>query len=503
MRTTTSDRLALALAAVALLSGCERDFCVPADGSRSTLFVNPPEYGRNGTTDRHLFGTIQEALDSASADVPTTVCVASGTYYEELTIRGNTRLLGEATGDVLIRPPQTRLTALPSAVDRTMLTVHSADGQPISIRRVDIGGAAICADVSGDGAVTFDDTRLTGCGLGLRATGGTLTVRSTPIKDHGLQGVLLTDMARADFIDGELFGDGGVVDPGDGVEGYAQAPTLSGVGLGGALIASGVTDLRLRGMLVHGRAWTDALISVTGGTLSVTDTRIDLLGLARGGHTPAFQTSNANVALDRVTLDGQGHGLLHAAGTDRTVTISNLSWRDDQPLEDPDAPGARPAIVQLDLSSSDPLDPIGTGTGQSALELRHVSVNASAPTVVIGVGADDLRLLAFNSVFWGVGDGNVIDGPATLGLGFGNVLTDDTTLTGDNIIDPNHVDFFAPGFGATRYNVPASDGPLRCKGANLTNQAVDLLGNPRPYDDGQGTFKLPDLGAIELQEPCP
>ncbi len=484
------------------LSGCASDFCVPTDGSLVTMIVNPVETGRNGTTNQHLYGTIQEALDAASADVATTVCVASGTYYEQLTVRGNTRLVGEATGDVFVRPPQTDLDALPSAVDRTLLRVLSEADRPISIKRIDVGGAAICADIQGDGAVSIQDARLTGCALGLRATGGSLTLRRTPIKNHSLQGVLLTDMDSAAFFEGELFHNGSDQAPGVDVDGYERAPSLSGVALGGALRASGVAELSLSGMLLSDRAWTDDLVRVDGGRLTVTDTRIDLLGLARGGSTPALRTADAHVTIDRVTLDGQGHGLLHATGTDRSVTVSNVAWRDDQPLEDPDAPGARPAIVQLDLSSTDPEDPLGTGTGQSTFEARHVSVNASSPTLFAGVGADDLKLLAINSVLWGIGDGMAIDGPATHGLGFGYLLTDDTTLTGENIIDPNHLDFFTPGFGDTRYNVPASDGPVRCRGVNLSNQRLDLLGNPRPFEGGD-VAKAPDLGAIELQEACP
>lgn len=489
-----------------LLPGCAADFCIPADGSRQTLIVNPAETGRNGTANQMLYGTIQEALDAASIDVPTTVCVASGTYYEQLTVRANTHLLGEATGDVFVRPPQTDLGVLPSAVDRTLLTVESAVDRPITVQRLDVGAAGICADISGDGSVALEDVRLTGCGLGLRATGGSLSVLRSPIKNHTVQGALLRGLDRAEFVDGELFHNGSDVQPGTDVTDYERAAVLSGVSLGGSLVAVDVADLVLSGMLVDGAAWTDALVSLERGALKIADTRVDLRGLARGGTGAAFITIDADVDIDRLTLHGQGHGLLHATGADRSVRVSNLSWRDDQPLEDPDEPGERPAIVQLDLSSTDPddpEDPDDVPTGESVFEARHLSINASSPTVVFGVGADDLKLLVFNSVLWNVGEGNAIQGPDTVGLGFGHVLTDDGLLEGDNLIGPDHVDFFTPGFGGTRHNVPAIDGPVRCRGANLSNQRLDLLGNPRPFDDGEGTFKLPDLGAVELQEPCP
>ena len=438
--------------------------------------------------------------------MPTTVCVASGTYYEQVVVRANTRLLGEATGDVFLRPPQTDLGGLPSTVDRTLLRVESEAARPVVIQRIDIGGAGVCSDVTGDGSVTFEDVRLTGCGLGLRASGGSLSLLRSPIKNHTVQGVILNGLDSAEFVDGELFNNGGDVDPGAGVEGYARADALSGVALGGSLLARDVADLVLRGMLVDGESWSDGLISLRGGALKVSDTRVDLRGLARGGTGPAFVTADADVDIESVTLHGQGHGLLKASGADRTVTIGNFSWRDDQPLEDPDEPGERPAIIQLDLTSSDPDDPdddTDLATGQSVFEGRHLSINASSRTVAFAVGADNLKLLVINSVLWGVGEGNAVQGAATLGLGFGFTLSDDALLTGQNLIGPNDIEYFTPGFDSSRNNLPATDGPVRCRGANLSNQRFDLFGNPRPYEDGCGTFKFPDLGAVEHQRPCP
>jgi hypothetical protein len=470
--------------------------------------VNPEETGRNGTSNPYLFGTIQEALDAADAAVSSTVCVASGTYYEQLVVRGNTRILGEATGDVFLRPPETNLDTLPSAVDRTLLTVQTAVDRPIIIERMDVGGAGVCADSSGDGALRFEDVRLTSCGLGLRATGGSLVVERTPIKNHSIQGVLLRDMTGATFVDSELFGNGGAATPtaDDEHPDYVRADVLSGVPQGGTLEARDVDDLTLRRMLIDDASWTDALILVDGGHLTVADTRIDLRGLARTGRDPAI-IADADIDIDRVTLHGQGHGLLRASGTDRLVRVSNLAWRDDQPLEDPDAPGERHPVVRLELASSNP-----GGDGQSAFEARHISVNASSPTVAIDVGADNLDVLVFNAILWGVGDANGIVGQTPTGLGFGNVLTDDGALAADpvvtvqNIIDPVHIDYFTPGFGPTRNNVPSSDGGARCKGQNLSGQGRDLLGNDRPFEGPEGPtspLKLPDLGAVELQEPCP
>lgn len=135
-----------------------------------------------------------------------------------------------------------------------------------------------------------------------------------------------------------------------------------------------------------------------------------------------------------------------------------------------------------------------------------MSIHATAPTQAIAVGADDLDLLVFNSVIHGVGDGGAISGPATVGLGWGYTLTDDSTVVGDNLLQPGDDAYGDPAFDDSRFNTPAADSPVRCAGINLADQARDLRENPRPFEDPDNPVtpaKNPDLGAIELQEPCP
>lgn len=470
----------LALAAVLLLcAGCGSDFCVPAESSFQTFFVTPPTLQRNHD-DHKSFATIQGALDAATGGLETTVCVEAGTYYEELTVPPFVRVIGAGMHAVRIRPPQTRRDAPPSTVDRVLLRTEPSAAGAVRVERLDLGGAAVCVDAQGEGLTRLVDVRIAGCALGLRASGGSLSMDRTPVKVNTIQGLLLRDLDRAQLRDVELIGNGAAQHPLLDVEGAEPAAALDSLAAGSSLRAQRVGTLIVEGTRLRAADYSGAAISIRDSDYTITDTTLQLAGLARSGQGPAFAISGGAGTLQRIIVQGQGHGFVLAQRDASDITVADSVWRDDYPLEDPDEPGTRPAIFDLQVGGS--------------IALSHTTIAATGDAVAFGL-LEPTELSVRNSIVWGFGPTRVLTGVEPTGDGFSYSLVDDQGISGEELVGATD-----PLLDPSSLRLPiARDSAARCTGAPVEFTDTDLLGNPRPFRDG----KRPDLGPIELQEDCP
>jgi hypothetical protein len=467
----------LILLSSAFLMGCgTADYCLLLDGTEQMLVVSPPEQPTNDTTNPRAYRTIQDALDAVRG-VPTTVCLAPGVYRENITVWGSTVLAGSGRSRTLLRPERPRAGRSPVTIDETLLTLAPPEGQQAEVVGLDLGGAAVCAEIIGAGRSTLTDVGLDNCGIGLRAHGsGPVDLIRTHVQGNRRVGLDLrdvgsvrvvgpTDLAfngRPDLLDDEL------------EEGVISA-RLDGVDRSGAVVARRVPDLSISGLRIEADRYGDAQISLLGSTGTVRDVVLDLRGLGELGDGAALHVSGGELLLQGVIARTQGQPLLTTGTAAPTLILDSVAWASSLPLTDGQTNATvGPALV----------------LGAADIDARHLTLQGSGVSAIRAIPETTLRVR--NSIIWGFS--TALTGEPG-GLGFGWTLTDDAELDGTELMlgeDPLLL---------TEGTVPgvAEDSPARCAGSPGVSAPLDAIGNPRPFESG----KSPDLGAIELQQPCP
>jgi hypothetical protein len=477
-------------------SGCVGpafDLCVPEADSVRVVHVQPPTRpGPDNGTVAGTFASIQDALDAVGGDRGrATVCVADGTYFEELTVPADTHLV--AAGAVRVRPPQTREAALPTKVDRVLLTLETGPEGPIVLDGFDLRRGGLCVDVKGDGAAVLRDTAIVDCAVGLRGRGGDVTLHEVMLENHSIRGLdLVTTTLRTES--GTT-----VLRNGRPELGHEQAALteldpdlgwIDGLAPGrGALIAVD-SDVTLADTTVNENEYVGGLLDVTGGTLTLRDVEIAVQRAASnpegfvsgdaGGDGPIVAATDATVDVDGLLARSARQGLFQLVGSD--LRAVNVDWSGRALNTTPEgAPG--PVVDAAD--------------GGSVL-LWHASVLGpeGAPGIRVG-GSEVIPVEVANSIVWGHGGGAgvAVDGAdPTLTLRYS--LFEDAGVVGNQMVSA-----VAPGWDEDPEGVLRLDptSPARCRGAGDLDVAVDLLGNPRPFEPD----KAPDLGALELQQACP
>ena len=485
-------RRALLLLAAGLLGCPASDACVPDRYLDRTFFVRPvSDPGPDNATVAHAFSSIQSALDAAGGGRGNaTVCVAAGTYYEELTVPAGTHLLAD-DDRVRLRPPQTRSDALPTDVDRVLLTLAADPEGPILISGLDVRGGGVCVDATGRNTIQIEDSVIADCAVGLRARGGArVTLSRTPVTDHVLRGVDAV-AAQVSLTSGSHLLRNGRPGPWHGREALAEASPDTAwskdlIAGRGALAAVDAT-IELDDLIVDESAFSDAVITLDGSSLLATRARLGaqrpaatvegFLAGDAGGLGPIVSLRSAAVVLHDVIARTEALGLVQFDGPGNGFSGTNLSWSGQRAVTSDGTAGA-----------------VASGTGDGTVLLDHATLLGPDDAWGIDLDGGPWQVELRNSILWGHTAGRGIRLPAGDAPTLQSVLAGDDTLTGDSLIlgqDPL-LDDTADGLGI------AADSPARCSGL-VGALLQDLNGDPRPFTDG----KAPDLGAIELQQACP
>jgi len=180
------------------------------------------------------------------------------------------------------------------------------------------------------------------------------------------------------------------------------------------------------------------------------------------------RSGDGAVRFERVRLADNGAAITVHGGTARLTAVDSAA---DHPLLS--GSGVEATLRSSGLSTVGPIVSLESGD----LLATHVTVLGSGTLAEVGSGTATFM----NSILEpDVGDGVTVRSSLVQDdtLGDGNVAWVDPELTGWT---------------------PAAGSAVRCAGMSVADDAVDLRGNPRPFREG----KLPDLGAVELQEGCP
>lgn len=478
----------------ALLVGCPAsDFCQPEADSQRTFIVNPPsDPGPDNDTVAHAFDSIQAALDAAGGDLGrATVCVAGGTYREQITVPANTHLLGKP-GRVRLRAPQVRATALPTNVDRVLLSLTAGPEGPIVITGLDLRGAGLCVDVSGPGEATLRDNAVADCGVGLRVrAGASVRLERNPINDHAIRGVDVVS-SRLELVDGSHLLRNGRPAAWHEQEAQLEAPADAGWAKdllpGHGALAARDSDLLLVGLTVDETEFDGAALTAQGGSLTATNVTLGaqlpasttegFVAGDAGGAGPLLSLTSVTATLDRVVARTEGQGLIVFAGADNLLEATNISWSGLLPTTgDPGSSG--PALA---------------GSGSGAIEVLHATLLGSGQAWGVDLEGGPWELVLQNSILTGQTQGRGLRVPDGTAETLEWLLVGDSSLTGGTVIWDSEPDYSDTAAGLL---IP-DDSPARCAGADL-GVTADLFGDPRPYTAG----KAPDLGAIELQQDCP
>lgn len=470
---------------------------MPAADSTRVVHVQPVTApGPDNETVSSTFSSIQSALDAVGGDRGrATVCVADGTYYEELRVPADTHVI--AAGAVRIRPPQTRSDALPTDVDRTLITIETGSAGPVLLEGLDVRYGGVCLRVEGTGAAEVTDSVLQACAVGAIVDEASLTLRDTPLIENVHLGAHVTNGTFA-VIDSELLRNGR---PALGFEQDALPEPAEGVSWAeglpgrGALYARG-SDVRLLRAVVDENQYEGGVLDVEGGSITI---GFSTLGAQRaplndegflageaGGDGPLVRVVNATVRVDGLIARSESQTLFDLEGAGTTLHATDVNWYGR-------------SASNIDGAAGPIIDARDTGE----LVLRHGSFFGpeGAPGVRL-TGQVGIPLTIANSVLWGHGSGaGVITEGATHPVEASNSLFADFSVDGTDLLSG------VPGWDEDgEVLTPGSDSILRCAGADLTTSdedddaalASDVLGNPRPY---QGT--TPDVGAVEVQLACP
>ena len=485
---------ALALLTATALGGCPAsDFCQPEADSVRTFIVNPStDPAPDNDTAVHSFHSIQGALDAAGGDRGrATVCVAGGTYREQITVPANTHLLGKP-GRVRLRAPQVRASALPTDVDRILLSLATGAEGPIVVDGLDVRGAGLCVDVTGQGEATLRDDGGADCAGGLRVRGGaTARLERTPLGDHAIRGVAAVS-SRVELLEGSHLLRNGRPATWHEQDARLEAPAEAGWGKdllpGHGALASRDSDVTLHSVTVDETEFDGAALSLEGGSLSATSvilgaqlpaaTTEGFVAGDAGGAGTVLALTSVDAVLDRIVARTEGQGLITLAGADNALVATNLSWS-----------------AQL-ATTGDPgsTGPALGGSGSGTIQVLHATLLGSGEAWGIDLEGGPWDLELQNSILWGQTQGRglrVADGTVTLEY----LLVEDASMaTGGTIVFDQAPEFTDAAAGLL---IP-EDSPARCAGTDL-GVANDLNGDPRPFSAG----KAPDLGAIELQQACP
>ncbi len=484
----------VALLTATVLVGCPAsDFCQPEADSERTFIVNPStDPAPDNDTVAHSFDSIQAALDAAGGDLGrATVCVAGGTYREQLTVPSNTHLLGKP-GRVRLRAPQVRASAVPTSVDRVLLSLATGPEGQIVVDGLDVRGAGLCVDVTGQGQATLRDDVVSDCGIGLRVRGGaTARLERTPLGDHAIRGVDTLN-SRVELLEGSHLLRNGRPGTWHEQDARLEAPTEAGWAKdllpGHGALAARDSDVILHSIAVDETEFDVAALDLEGGSFIATSvilgaqlpaaTTEGFVAGDAGGAGPVLALSSVSAQLDRIVARTEGQGLITFAGADNALVATNLSWSAQLPSTgDPGSTG--PALG---------------GSGSGTIQILHASLLGSGEAWGIDLEEGPWDLELQNSILWGQSQGRGLRVPnGTLSLE--NLLVEDASLAQGGTITWDQAPEFSDA--AAGLLIPA-DSPARCAGVDLgiTN---DLNGDPRPFSAG----KAPDLGAIELQQACP
>lgn len=485
--------LCVSVLVIGLSAGCaDGDLCVPEADSLRVVHVQPPTRpGPDNSTVVDTFHTIQSALDAVGGGRGrATVCVADGTYYEELVVPADTHLV--AAGAVRVRPPQTRETALPTDVDRVLLTLESGIDGPIVIDGLDVRRGGLCIDATGDGEALLRDMTVVDCAVGLRGRGGvSLTLHELTLDDHSIRAIDLVASSLRTESRTTMLRNGRPALGHEQTELTVLSSELSwteDLASGRGTIIAVDSDVTLDNTSIDESEYERAVVHVTGGSLSLRGVQIGAQRSAdnmegfvageSGGDGPIITARDASVVVDGLRARSEGQGLFALVGS--SLVAHNVDWSGRGPTTSDGAVG--PA-----------LDVVDGGT----VQLWHASLLGPQGAPGIRFSGSEVITLDFaNNVLWGHldGEGFVVDG-AQPELDVRYSLVQDSTVTGAQMVpsaDPLWDD--APDGLLIPFGSPA-----RCRGAGNLAVNADLLGNLRPFEPG----KAPDLGAIELQEACP
>lgn len=481
--------------ALSLLMGCPGgDLCVPEADSERVVHVQPPSRpGPDNKTVTDTFWTIQSALNAVGGDRGrATVCVADGAYHEQLRVPADTHII--AAGSVRIRPPQTRDDALPTSVDRVLLTLDTGPEGPIVIDGLDLRAGGLCIDAAGSGSAVLRDMTVVDCAVGLRARDGTnVTLHEVALEDHSVRGIDLMGATLRTESHSTILRNGRPALGQQQLELNELDPEMGWVqGLApgrGALIAAD-SSVTLVNTSIDESEYRGGLLDMTGGSLTLRDV---VLGAQRsphnpegfvageaGGDGPLIVARGTEVDIDGLFARSEHQGLF-ALSDGTNAFVRNVDWSGRAPTTSPEgAPG--PA-----------LDASGGGT----IVLWHASlyVSEGAPGIRI-TGETEVTLDVANTIVWGHGEGAgiLIEGTQP-DLDVRYSLFQDNTVTGTQMVAATD-----PGWEDSPQGLLISGtSPARCTGAGNLEVTTDLLGNLRPFE----VDKAPDLGAIELQQACP
>ena len=488
-----SARLAAVLAASSLVGCPADDLCVPAADSERVVHVQPrTRPGPDNRTVVDTFHSIQSALDAVGGDRGrATVCVADGTYFEQLTVPADTHLV--AAGAVRVRPPQTRDDALPTTVDRVLMTLKTGPEGSIVVDGFDLRRGGLCLDAEGDGEALLRDMAVIDCAVGLRSRGASLTLHDVMLENHAIRGVdLVTSTLHTES--GTTLLRNGRPELGRGLTAITElAPDLGwteGLASGrGALIAVD-SDVTLTDTVIDENEYLGGVLDVAGGSLTLRDVRIraqraasnpeGFTAGAAGGDGPLVAANGALVSVTGLIARSERQGLFALTGSS-TLLAKNVDWSGRAQNTTPE--GAPGPAVQV--------------SGGGSVVLWHASLLSPEDAAGIEVsGADLVSVEVANSILWGHGTAGILVDGADPALTVRYSLFEDPSVTGNQLVTAAD-----PGWAqdADGVLVIGADSPARCAGAGDLDVTTDLLGNLRPFEDG----KAPDLGAIELQQACP
>ncbi|MCO4771894.1 MAG: hypothetical protein KDA24_17820 [Deltaproteobacteria bacterium] len=481
--------------ALALLAGCPADdLCLPEADSERVLHVQPPTApGPDNSTVVGTFSSIQSALDAVGdGRGRATLCVADGTYYEQLVVPADTHLV--AAGSVRLRPPQTRASALPTDVDRVLLTLESGTAGSIVVDGFDLRKGGLCVDARGAGAVVLNDTAVVDCAVGLRARGGVdVTLHEVALEDHAIRGVDIVASSLRTESNTTLLRNGRPSTSHDQTELIELDPELlwtAGLTPGrGALIATD-SDITLVQTFVDESEYRGGVIDLTGGSLTLRNVELGAQRSAdntegfvageSGGNGPAVAARSAQLDVDGLMARTESQGLFSLEGGSDLKAV-NVAWIGR--MATTASAGTRGPAVHAD--------------GGGSVILWHASLLGPEGQPGLRFSGDAVTTLDLaNSIVWGhdASAGLVVEG-ADPDLDIRYSLFQDSSVDGAQMITALEPGWVLTGDGY----VVESSSPGRCRGAGNLEVNVDLFGNPRPFEAG----KAPDLGSVELQEPCP
>ena len=478
------------------LAGCPaEDLCVPEEDSERVVHVEPATApGPDNPTVAGTFSTIQSALDAVGGDRGrATVCVAHGTYYEQLRVPADTHLV--AAGEVRVRPPQTRKGALPTEVDRVLLTLQTdATVGPIVIDGLDVRSGGLCVDAVGDGAATLRDMMVQDCAVGLRARGGTqITLHDVAMNLHGVWGIDAVASTIHAESDTTIRQNGRPALPYEQTELPeldAEMGWVAGLSPGRGAVRAVDSDITLVDVLVDENEYSGAVLDVQGGSLTLRDIVVGAQRSAdntegffageSGGDGPVVLARDTEVDIHGFVARSEGHTPFRVEGSAPFRAV-NVDWNGRMPTTAPEgAPG--PALE---------------AAGDATITLWHATLLGpeGAPGFRF-LGDSPATLDLANTIAWGhaSGEGLVIEGaPPVADIRYS--LFADASVQGTQMVTALDPLWTETSAGL----VLDAASPARCAGAGDLDVATDLWGNPRPF----APDKSPDLGAIELQEACP